>query len=146
MTVVLYSCDRRWRYVVSSLFPFSVFLPVSFHPSFPFSLPTFPGPKSHSLTNKPTKQRTGLQQIGTIRTDLLGVDLSHFQWRTEESSAAGSTPKTPKTLKRVYNFDFYLEVVLRHKQGTVLFRVRALGGGEHVDGKVVGETGVEFGG
>ena len=62
--------------------------------------------------------------MGEIVTDLTDVDMSKFDSKYDNG-------------EKIYKFDFKLEVVLGHKQGTLSFRIRA-------GGEVVGQTSVDF--
>lgn len=59
-----------------------------------------------------------------IVTSLGDLDMSRF----EKMTVGGKTQ---------YKFDFALEVILGHKQGTIAFRIRA-------DNKVVGQTSLDL--
>ncbi|KAI9777867.1 MAG: hypothetical protein M1839_008544 [Geoglossum umbratile] len=80
--------------------------------------------QSCNLDNAPTKYGDGVEDMGEIVTNLTGVDFSRFECKTEDG-------------KKIYKFDYQLEVVLGHKQGTIYFRVRALD-------EIIGQTSVDF--
>lgn len=62
--------------------------------------------------------------MGEIVTDLTGVDMTRFNSKYVDG-------------RKIYKFDFKLEVVLGHKQGTISFRVKALN-------EIMGQTSVDF--